>query len=520
MQYSFNLIDKPWIPCIQKDGTFIEYGLQEVLARAHELEKIEGENPLVIASIYRLLLAILHRVYGPNGTDEWAKLREPRNWEMAPLDDYFHTWEHRFDLFDDTYPFYQKADDRVRHVSVVRLPHSMITNDTLFDHRTEETGDTFSPAKAARALLASQNFGFGGACHPQLRLYFKDSSCKSGVLFLVQGDTFFETLLLNLIDYQGVLSEYRIKDDRPAWEMDDPFSPDRDRPLGYLDYLTWQSRRIRLLPTEENGIPVVREMTITPGLGLDKDLITDAVFLDPMKHYVKKRDGGYRVYDFNENRALWRDSSAILQVTRSASEERNFHPPGVFTWLSWLVDEGFLDGSKMYAFSALGMASEKGKVNVFFYRQEHMPLPLSYFDEPDLVHLLQFGIERSEKARSQLWGATRRLATLLLSPDAEMDDGRQPDNKDINNLINHFGAERVYWSALEIPFLNLLTSLPDDPDTALTKWRLEVRQSAWDALEHAIKLSGESTRCLKAAVRAREQLARGLAKELPIKEGV
>ena len=64
MTISFNLIDEPWIPCIL-DGTRVELGLRDVLAQAQQLREIRGDSPLETASLHRLLLAVLHRIFGP-----------------------------------------------------------------------------------------------------------------------------------------------------------------------------------------------------------------------------------------------------------------------------------------------------------------------------------------------------------------------------------------------------------------------------------------------------------------------
>ena len=73
--YSFNLIDGEWIPCIMLDGTTREFGLLETLARAHEVEEVFDPSPLITASLHRLLLAILHRNFGPASIQEWRRGR-------------------------------------------------------------------------------------------------------------------------------------------------------------------------------------------------------------------------------------------------------------------------------------------------------------------------------------------------------------------------------------------------------------------------------------------------------------
>ena len=70
----FDLISQPWIPCVRRDDVAAEVGLRGTLAQAHQLRDLQGESPLVTAALHRLLLALLHRVFGPDGHDAWAAL--------------------------------------------------------------------------------------------------------------------------------------------------------------------------------------------------------------------------------------------------------------------------------------------------------------------------------------------------------------------------------------------------------------------------------------------------------------
>ncbi|HFD40439.1 MAG TPA: type I-E CRISPR-associated protein Cse1/CasA, partial [Anaerolineae bacterium] len=262
MMPTFDLLQSPWIPCIRRDGTPVELGLRDALVQAHELRELGSESPLATAALYRLLLAVLHRaLQGPADADEWADLWNAGSWDVARLDAYLAQWRHRFDLFDPVRPFYQSPDERVRPKPVNRLLHEIASgnNPTLFDHHTHERGPELTPAQAARALIALQAFGLGGLSG--LPQKFTDAPCAGGIVFLVQGETLFETLALNLLPYpDDTILPYH-PEDRPAWEMDDPFTPDRNDPYGSLDYLTWQNRRVLLLPQPTSRGVIVREMT-------------------------------------------------------------------------------------------------------------------------------------------------------------------------------------------------------------------------------------------------------------------
>jgi len=502
MTLSFNLTGAPWIPCIDAGRRTAELSLRETLTRAHELRELGGDSPLATAALYRLLLAVTHRVYnGPEGYDAWAALREAGRFDAARIEAYLARWRERFDLFHPERPFYQKADDRLKPKSLTSLVHDAASgnNATLFDHHTDADGMAMTPAQAARALLAAQAFGLAGLppTHP-----FTDAPCARGIIFLAQGDTVFETLLLNLLRYDDERPLPRRPQDRPAWEMDDPFTPERQIPYGYLDYLTWQNRRVLYLPKETPAGPLVREMTLGPGLRLD------ASVEDPMKHYRKDEKRGLLVLRFNEDRALWRDSAALFSLTRP-----EYRPPLVFNWLAELVGDGIIKKEQTRRMLALGMATSKAKVE--FFRAERWPLPLAYLREEPLVDALRTALEMAEAVSNQLWGAARTLATLFVCPEADQEGAHQPAREDLDKVMGQWDVKRRYWAQLEPPFRLTLETLPADRDGALTEWRETLRRAAWGAFDGIAENLAANPRTLKAAVRAREQLAAGLGKALP-----
>lgn len=504
MKPQFDLIDEPWIPCVGLDGSYGELGLRETLVRAHQLRELAGESPLITAALYRLLLAVLHRVVGPASYDAWGNLWNAGQWNASSVSDYLDRWHSRFNLFDSARPFYQAADPRVKPKTIASLVHDVASgnNATLFDHHTDGAGMALTPAQAARVLVAAQTFGLAGLSG--LVEKFTDGPWARGVIFLVQGDTLFETLALNLLRYPGGWGGKDDQDDRPAWEMDDPFIPQRAVPLGYLDYLTWHNRRILLLPEDTAEGIWVRQSTVAPGLRLAPEV------LDPMKHYRRDKERGPIALRFNEERALWRDSASLFQL-----DSADWRPPLVFGWAAELADEGYLEPAQTRRTLALGMANDQARVD--FYRSERFPLPLRYLQEPALVERLTEALAMAEEAGRQLWGAARSLATYLLSPDADAPDARKPLREDLDQVMAPWGVERLYWSRLETPFRRVLETLPDDRETALAEWRQILIRTARDAFEAAADAVGVDARALKAVVRARGQFNAGLLKALSVK---
>ncbi len=508
MTYSYNLVDEAWIPCTRLDGRVEELGLRQTLLRAHELRGVQGDSPLETAALYRLLLAVLHSALrGPRTWDEWGELWKRGRWAPELINGYLDQWRERFDLFHPQRPFYQASDDRVKSKSIASLVLDMVSgnNAVLFDHHTEETGVTLTPAKAARTVVVAQTFGLAGLSGIPGQA-FTDAPWARGIVFLVESDTLFRVLMLNLMKYPDTL--HSKKEDAPAWEQDDPYQPERQIPKGYLDYLTWQNRRVRLIPEGDESSPTVSAMSVAPALRLD------ASVFDPFKLYRKGQGKGsediWLITRFSEDRALWRDSASLFGL-----KSQQGRPPQVFYWLADLVHEGLIPIQQRFRFMALGMANDQAKVE--FFQENHLPLPLEYLENEELVARLSNAIQKAEQTHFALKFASQWLAALTLSPNSDGKKWQEIDRitrDQADSLIMHWNVDRVYWQRLEIPFLRLLEDLPGNPN-AVDSWHETLRQAAWDALEQAAEAAGDDPAALKAAVRARGMLAHSLQEVFP-----
>jgi len=500
MTFQFDLTQEAWIPAIQSDGRLIDLSLHDVLIQAHELRELGGESPMITAALYRLLLAILHRVnQGPTSMRQWGQLWKQGQWDTEKIHAYLERWQDHFDLFHPDYHFYQAKDERIKaSKSVSAMMHEVASgnNATLFDHTTDNASPRLTPAQAARYLLAAQTFGLSGLSG--LPDKFTYGPCVGGVLFLVQGDSLFQTLALNLLPYpdQQIFQTY--EGDEPSWEQADPFAK-RAGPKGYLDYLTWPNRRILLMPEAMPEGVRVRQMTMGPGLRMER---SDR---DPMMCYwsdaEKKRD--MLPLRLSEARALWRDSSALFRLNN-----QNYHPPRAFDWVNHLAQEGILNDEQTYRYLALGMANDQAKME--FFRTERMPLHLDYLKKPQLVGDLESLLKLAEDISRQLWGASNTLARYLLMPDTA-DDKTKKSPPEVGKLIESWAVERSYWSQLETPFREILDRLLEEREQAKAEWFATLRETARDALDLVLDNLDDSARSLRAAVNARGRLMGGLA---------
>lgn len=539
MTYSFNLIDKPWIPCLTSAGEREEFGIRQVLAQAHELREIRGDTPLETVALYRLLLTVLHRVFGPENSSSWRKLWQKREQglDVSDIDRYLKCWRHKFDLFDPEHPFFQVANEaQLGERSTVNKMIPRLTPDaTLFEHtlNSEEHGARLTAAEAARALITNQNYGLG---YNQ----FVDAPCAKGTVFMIQGSTLIETLLLNLVRYPVDSGVYASTgDDSPAWEQDDVFNIvidgkhiSRDfiiddkrkrvykdfHPLGQLDYLTWHNRKTKLFPEGPEDNIVVRTIAWAPGMRLDKEV------LDPMQHYTKSDQEGWDAYVFKPERAIWRDLDTLLRFSRSNSKSQGI---ASITWIARLAMSEPQLMEKTYCLSAFGTAKKAAKL--LYLRHETTPLPIDLLQEEELLGQLTLAMQVADDTAFHIGRAAFVLAWLTLYPTTKSEDfatsdkinvkikaGSSEKSKDeqakrIYNLFTSWGIERYYWSDLGVHFHSLLENLPNAPELALQTWRDQVRHTATAAFQQAEKCAGKDNRAMRAAAVARQHFYIGLA---------
>ena len=494
--YSFNLMDKEWIPCIMRDGSSCELGILETLLKADDIKEIFDPSPLVTAALHRLLLAILHCNFGPASIEEWKTMWETGHFDRSILQEYFDKWYSRFDLFDKEHPFYQIAEFGKRKwkwVEVNDLLPEMTRghNPTLFDHTLDDSCAPLDVATAARNLIALQSFKLGGLSG--LGPNFVDAPSARNILFLVQGENLSQTLMLNLVKYNEDEPIPSSDEDRPVWEQDHPLNS--PLPKGYLDYLTWQTLLLRLVP-DSSGLRIVGcEMA------LGRNLKSHGNLFDPAVAYRKDVKAAWFGLRFRENRVLWRDSTSLLRV---ASEENR--PPQITQWLSLLVKRKVVEKSSIYRVDAYGLGSNQAKID--FWRHERLPLPLAYFADELLVEDLQTALKEGEEVRKVLRYALRGFARDMLAPEGN------PDKDAVTNLVDHLGAERLYWSRLETQFYYLLRELPNARNEALDTWADTLRYTCWDCFEEATRDLDGSARTLRSIVEARQRLGSGLKRIL------
>ncbi|MCM0674874.1 type I-E CRISPR-associated protein Cse1/CasA [Micromonospora phytophila] len=251
--------------------------LMDALSRAHQVDGLAAANPLeTIAVLRQVLLPVYLDACGiPGSEGDWKQRWRAGHLPAERIKEYLGEQQDRFDLFGSR-PFGQvaglrTAKDEDKPVSLLIAATATGNNVPLFTPRTEANPPTLTPAEAARAMLATQCWDTaaiksGAADDPQAKAGKTTGNptgpCGALGLTVPIGRNLAETLLLN-----SPIVRQPPPDDAPRWRHGAMAGAWEVRgPVGLLDLLTWQSRRVRLIPERTaDGNAVVRRVVLTAG---------------------------------------------------------------------------------------------------------------------------------------------------------------------------------------------------------------------------------------------------------------
>ncbi|WP_343449734.1 type I-E CRISPR-associated protein Cse1/CasA [Micromonospora oryzae] len=505
----FNLAEQPWLPVVRLDGTRAEVSLVTLLTEAHLIRRVLGQTPPMTAALHRLVLALMHRVYGPADGEAWAELWEAESLPDPTVPGPGETqprlptgW---FELFDSDRPFFQcPGVSKVPASSAAKLvPHLAVGNNTtLFDHTTATDDVSLSPAEAARWLVTLQAYDPGGMKTP----YTKDKSSQAAPanrmgMVLVEGGTLKETLLLNLLPYSPTQERPRNTeaDDRPAWEAPPPSpEPELRHPKGWTDLLTWPSRRVWLVPSLRDGTLVVDQVVITPGTRLSGEPQDNEWMAAHRRPKIREGRtvkgqttrptyGPWYPVRLTEHRGVWRFSQELL-LSPVGAEERHWQRPPTLDHVARMVMEDVIPRDAVYTLRVFGQQLDsKGSV-VEQTLEETVAAPVTL-------------LRAAHDVAGPVVGQSIQLANLVGSALNQMEREHRAQFAARSSAELALG----YWPLLAVPFDLLLRALAQalDAGTSLgpaTKvWAQEVSRIATDIAVRWAEGSPRRGRNLEAA---------------------
>ncbi len=502
---SFDLVERPWVPCVVLAGGRRLLGLRDLLSQAHELRGIELQSPLAEAALLRVLLAAVHRIVeGPRNTGEWKELYQAGRLPADRIDAYFEKWRHRFDLFSKDEPFYQTPGLRIidtksgneSPISISTIMPELARGNrrTLFDHTIDSLRISLSPAEAAQALIASQMYAFSGTYKKTTNHFgYQQNDLQAdmvgGIFCVLQGKSLFETLLLNLLEYNDNQPFYSTKSDCPVWERDDYDDFGKQTPKGYLRYLTCRCRHILLIPQQNSTAITVSLVHVAPGEAFPE--VPNPAFIKD-----KTKDGRWVPVKLKSDRLAWRDSTSLF-----AFDKDDDHRPHAFRQVGERALRRIVPLPSRYDCCTYGLALGDDQANPLAWRKETLNIPTALLSDPDLIACLREAIEMSEKANAILKNAVRSHISKCLPKDS----------KEVSEKANATGASRLFWDRLENHFSVYLLEI-EKQDEALAAWEQNVKRTALEAFETCLKQRyADSAKMFRAWTEAYGQLNAKLA---------
>ncbi len=358
----YDLRFEPWIPVERLDGTADVISIRDALVGAHQIRRLSGEIPGEGLALLRLLLAFVYCINYELGEvgekqkkERWEELRSRGCFWSDQIDEYLADYPNEFDLFDDEHPFYQipglaymgeKEFDSVSELMLdVPKPEKF-----LFSMRSPAHLDTLPFDLAARYLVVAQAYNTAGIKSPVVG----NTSAKSGKAYApkgalgtgwcgalggiyLEGQSLFETLLLNFVLFLSNVSIIA-SDDYAPWERDVPSADTCQRePTGPVDLLTWQSRRIRLIPSEDGshvcGVIISYGDVLIPANKQRYEMMTGWRESTQQQKKLGTATVPLMPVAPDTARALWRGLPSLLALADGGKLR-----PGVIRWMSELQD--------------------------------------------------------------------------------------------------------------------------------------------------------------------------------------
>lgn len=497
----YSLVKESWIGVLDANHKKTDVSLISLFEQAHNIQEVVDDNPLVVASVYRLLLVILYRALKLSGSDAWIELNESGQFPRLVVE-YLASVENRFDLFSEDYPFFQTAGlTKKDKTNIKKLSPNFSTanNKTLFSHFSDDDNFFMEPSEAAKYLLVGQYFSLGGGIsggsnispkHPN----YTHAPLIGGVLTYLTGKNLFETLMLNLVPRD--LSP----EDKPQWENNELLGTGIYEPEGMLDYLTYKPRHVRLLPDQSGR---VSHMYLTQGYSLPSD--SDFRTTEPAFAYKTidiKGKKEKKPIAVNHKRSFWRDSLSIYQRTDLSGGHQSDGRPSCFRWVAGLLA---YDDITEHQIGCLVVGLENAKANPLSWVSERLPINVQLLLEGDAFKYFIEAIERSEQIASKIYIALRLYAENVLPPS--------PKQEDITKYVEKIDQRSNYWAVVGYEYAFLVKNISESPNQTLKSWTKVCLKEAAKNLEYALDNQlGRTTKELKAKCLAKQKLNYLLAK--------
>lgn len=479
MRLTFNVLHDPWIPMANGE----RHSLLSALENAAALPGVLCASPLETCAVYRLMIAFAMDALHLRDRDERAALLKRGAFDMRPFREYIERCESEgasFDLFDARRPFMQSAyDAQVDGEESIKPATNLVfeipqgNNHLFFCHRSEVR---LLPDEALRCLLSTYLFcPIGGSGYPAAL-----NATKPCIYVLHQGDTLFETLVLNMLSIKECgNTEYG----KPAWRAEAQVTPRKEfAKVDILQGLTWRPRRVTLICEDDGYISLVYWKTGHRFTG-------DMFRRDPHVPYCKNKDK-YTALIAEEGRAFWRELGVLVK----SKEGGNSIPP-------WVV-ENTPQGRKKHRLIAVGPITERA--SFLDILEEKIIVPDELLNDE----------ERGDILREDLQFLENCAAALRRAADSAGEGGRSDQKSFLAPILQNTFFQMAHDYILG-PYLEALTGCESEEDYLRQRGDVheEVLRMLLRTLDKEKLRLGDDAKNLQKQVRVHQIVMAGYSKE-------
>lgn len=524
---SFNLWHEPWIRVLVVNGERRTLSLEAVLLQAHELKAFYDPSPLTVASVHRLLAAILQAIYAPRYLPHIANLLHARAFDPAKIRSFGEQFAERFDLFHPTAPFLQTGDvpldawrkpekskgkraagtpgdldqrpaeqpaasaaSKIEPKTIAYLLEEVPagTNRTHFRHVNDED-HRLCPACCARSLITILAFAKSGGAGIKPSI-----NGVPPVYLLPVGDTLFYSLALSLIgeEYRPAIAD--VARQAAIWNGATTIPRGGELPaVGYLESLTFPARRVRLFPIVDPGLCTrcgqesavrVKEMLYEMGWSRRKDA---PLWKDPFVAYRRSAKGKNEAptpLRPSQGKALWRDYNVLFL----SNEELQ---PALVRQMTGLIEDGVVEAHQQLRFRCIGMKTD-GKAKVFEWLDDALDVPAALLRD-------EYGAAAVRKALAQAEEVAYKIRVIFTRHMQPTRGGKQEHFLGLRGRM-----EDAYWTALAQPFRDLINTAVtvEAVDQAQVRWTRTILRQAHGAFDAALEQLGDRADMLRRRVEA------------------
>lgn len=429
----YNLFEESWISVINKDLSYGNYGIKDLLLNAHEILELAEDNPLTKYGIYRILVALVMDALELKDIDSLNESLEEKQFSQQSIDNYCKTQKAKFYLFSESNPFFQnpnlKNTEEKDKKSIASLFQFIPSgNNTILFNQILEKEYKVSPEYCAKALCTLSAFiPVGG------RGYTASINGRPPWYILLKGRNLFETLLLNSCVTSIELNSYNAP---VLWNIPDIVQTKPIMHTSTLQGLTWLPRYIYLFP-EEGGKCTYsgrHSEILVSNIAFEQGWSFKGEWIDPHVSYIISKKGRFPL-PVVRGKKVWRDIGPLL-LQKDPYSSTKFENPIIIQQFKALKYEDILSDDYLMLIEAYGIRTDQAKYLEWF--EESLSLPIKILRDSKLIGQIQPTIDMANSVESLMNKAINIFSTQ--------------NRRKLNTKSLKAEALQNYWGILEHKF--------------------------------------------------------------------